>query len=551
MDDDTICTICGEPMTRQSETDPITQVHNRGLNTSRDISTSRKDDKFKSWEGKVSMFFHEKCRKGYSALRLTVKRKRVSSTSLNSSTNSDVTDVAYFNEHCFICDKKLDRRHNKVSTVQHQDTYQKLITVASQRNDELARAVWNRLRDTSFVENHFQYHYLCYKSFLYSPSKKNVEEENTEGVIESYDEEPQQSNVSTKRDNNIDGICSYIEESRKFQFPLSELLNLSSEKIPNRISCEKLEDRYKYDISIVKHPGRETVIYYKKIDLTQICSDWVSKKSITDFEKNAVLNFAAKILRSEIVNATYQNSVYPPAETFLEDVNAEIPLLLKNFLNDLLLNRKGKEKKVEKTQVEVDMIAHSIVAYIRPRAFIPNLQLAVGVYVYRKTGSKIVIDLLSKFGVSASYASIQLYEASTIINPPIYQIDSAFVQFIFDNTDHIVGTLDGRETFHCLDGVAVHTPNFQVVVQDVSEKCARMPTAEEISKIKTIKTAPFGNIESSTLQNIDFIDVQTLKLGNRPIFPVYYAAYAWGKAVRNSKLPSWKGFMEVISAEID
>ena len=76
-----------------------------------------------------------------------------------------------------------------------------------------------------------------------------------------------------------------------------------------------------------------------------------------------------------------------------------------------------------------------------------------------------IIDLLSKCGISVSYKSIQLYEASIITNPPSQKINSAFVQFIFDNTDHNVGTLDGHETFHCLGGVAVYTPDFEVVLE--------------------------------------------------------------------------------------
>lgn len=126
------------------------------------------------------------------------------------------------------------------------------------------------------------------------------------------------------------------------------------------------------------------------------------------------------------------------------------------------------------------MIVHCIVNHIRPRAFLPKVQLAVGVYVYRKTGSKLVVDFLLKFEESASYASIQLYKASMIIDPPVYHIDSAFVQFIFDNTDHNVATLDDRETFHCLGEIAVYIPDFQVVEENGSNKYSKTPGAELI-----------------------------------------------------------------------
>ncbi|XP_058806652.1 uncharacterized protein LOC131673029 [Phymastichus coffea] len=451
MEDGTTCTICGEPL--ENNIDTIVQVHCRGLKTFIDKNKSREDEKHILWEGKESVNFHESCRKRYSALKSTSKRKRESSIpSLYSPTTSNDSNDFNFDEYCFICNKLLDRYHKKVSTLQHLYTYQNILKVASTKNDELGGAVWNRLRNMSFKEKFFQYHYVCYINFWHNPSKVSLEEEHSEQVTDLSDEEPVSSNFDIERDRVIDNICSYIEKSGKFQFTLSKLHGLNEKKIRNKLLCNRLQDKYNDDIFILKHPGREIFIYYKKINFTQICSDWVNKKSISDFEKNAVINFATEILRSEILNAKYQNSLYPPAEKFLDNVNSEIPQLLKNFL-DGVLNSKGRMKSVEENQEKIDMIAHSIVTYTRPRAFLSNLQLALGLYVYRKTGSRIVIDLLSKFGVCASYSSIQLYEASTIINSPIHHVDSAFVQFIFDNTDHNVGTLDGRETFHCLGGV--------------------------------------------------------------------------------------------------
>ena len=160
-----------------------------------------------------------------------------------------------------------------------------------------------------------------------------------------------------------------------------------------------------------------------------------------------------------------------------------------------------------------------------------------------------IIDLLSKFGISASYQSVQLYEASKIINPPNQRIESAFVQFIFDNTDHNVGTLDGHETVHCLGGIAVYTPNFEVVVEGGSQKCSKMPTAADIASCKQIKTNPCSNLDSNALKNIEFVSVKTLHLGNRSIFPEYYAIYPWGKASEIPNLPSWRAFMELISKD--
>lgn len=87
--------------------------------------------------------------------------------------------------------------------------------------------------------------------------------------------------------------------------------------------------------------------------------------------------------------------------------------------------------------------------------------MSVGI-IRRKTGSKHVVNLLSQLGVSVSYYNVELYETSTIMNPPRLVINNAFVLFVFDNTDHNVRTLDGRKTFHCLGGIVIHTPQDEV-----------------------------------------------------------------------------------------
>lgn len=93
-----------------------------------------------------------------------------------------------------------------------------------------------------------------------------------------------------------------------------------------------------------------------------------------------------------------------------------------------MLTAREKNKDIEESYVKKNSIAHYIVSILRPKSFISNLQLAVGTYVYRKTGSRLIIDLLSKIAVCSSYHNLQLYEASTIIDPPKMNIDdNAFV----------------------------------------------------------------------------------------------------------------------------
>lgn len=82
--------------------------------------------------------------------------------------------------------------------------------------------------------------------------------------------------------------------------------------------------------------------------------------------------------------------------------------------------------------------------------------MAVGIYILRKTGSRLIVNLLYKLGVSASYNAINVYESSIVIDPPNKIVEDTIIQFVFDNTDHNMNTLDSRETFHLLGGI--YTP---------------------------------------------------------------------------------------------
>lgn len=64
--------------------------------------------------------------------------------------------------------------------------------------------------------------------------------------------------------------------------------------------------------------------------------------------------------------------------------------------------------------VTEEYIAHSIISAIPPNSFISPLLLSTGLYINRKWGSKLIVDLLAKLGVCASYYSVTLHELSAI-----------------------------------------------------------------------------------------------------------------------------------------
>jgi hypothetical protein len=94
-----------------------------------------------------------------------------------------------------------------------------------------------------------------------------------------------------------------------------------------------------------------------------------------------------------------------------------------------------------------------IVQAVRPRSVIAPVPFAVGVTVDHVCGSKYLLNILSRCGLSMSYDEVGRFKQSvtsydTVDLPVSYP--AAFTQFAADNGDHDVCTLDGSGTLHAM-----------------------------------------------------------------------------------------------------
>ncbi|CAG9765884.1 unnamed protein product [Ceutorhynchus assimilis] len=215
-----------------------------------------------------------------------------------------------------------------------------------------------------------------------------------------------------------------------------------------------LHNKYGKSIYIRQQQGKPTIIYYKYFNIGSMCNKFYWDEDYDEYEKEVVLKTAARLLRTDIKAKQYNVESFPPATQFLDDIDKDVPDSLRYFLSALIENAQSDDYLVKRK-----IISHSIISAIRSRTFISTLQLTGGTYIYRKTGSRQIIDMLDQMGVSVSYHHLQQYETSVILNPPDMTIeDGVHVQHVFDNTDHNVGSLDGHYTCHCLGGIAIYTP---------------------------------------------------------------------------------------------
>lgn len=87
--------------------------------------------------------------------------------------------------------------------------------------------------------------------------------------------------------------------------------------------------------------------------------------------------------------------------------------------------------------------------------------VSITVYIYKKFGSKHLLEILSSLGFPASYEEANRLEGSYVLQEKRAKIKESadqFTQFTLNNTDFNVNTLDGKNTFHAVGAIMVVTP---------------------------------------------------------------------------------------------
>ena len=164
----------------------------------------------------------------------------------------------------------------------------------------------------------------------------------------------------------------------------------------------------------------------------------------------------ARLIQEDVKSIEKKNEQYDIFESFSSDVNQQIalvPKLLKIFLETLF----GREN----FNLKVASIGQAIMQTSRPKMLLMPLQLGLSIQMHHHFGSRFLIDILFKMGFSCSYAEIQKFErsaAACLADESVPEHSNFFLQFIADNVDHNVATIDGQNTFHGMGIIATIMP---------------------------------------------------------------------------------------------
>lgn len=122
----------------------------------------------------------------------------------------------------------------------------------------------------------------------------------------------------------------------------------------------------------------------------------------------------------------------------------------------------------------------------RPRSFHSSLLASIALYIHRKSGLRSLVDMLHSFGFCASYNEVKKLLASNVNHDLPSVKKDGFIQFVFDNADHNINAIDGKDTFHSLGGIKCITPSHALIPSEPLKRLNTVPKAEELANINRI-----------------------------------------------------------------
>ena len=172
-----------------------------------------------------------------------------------------------------------------------------------------------------------------------------------------------------------------------------------------------------------------------------------SRREDSGEEVHRIIRTAANLIMAKIREQEYSTDFYPSQKDILSQriVPAGLKLLLEILVKDKL-----------KQQLQ------AITYAARPRSFIPPILFGLAVEADHVFGSRWLIDELHQVGFSASYSEVTRFKQSAVIEEDTSSIlhsipCGTFTQFVGDNVDHNICTLDGKRTFHGMGILAAST----------------------------------------------------------------------------------------------
>lgn len=195
-------------------------------------------------------------------------------------------------------------------------------------------------------------------------------------------------------------VAEYLEEN-DIQVTLSELVEKMKEFCPNPYSSvymkKKLLEYFGDSIVITELNGTPNVVTLTKSVWSILQQFYKRLQKDTETEKRAIIDTAAKLIKSDIKLLEATKSRYPSSsdvaslQNNLQFVPESLQLLLKGIISE------------KENDLKVCSIGQALIQAARPRVLLAPLRIGLGIQMHHHFGSRFLIDTLNKMGFCSSY----------------------------------------------------------------------------------------------------------------------------------------------------
>lgn len=302
------------------------------------------------------------------------------------------------------------RRTQKISRVETLDMANKILHIATERDDDWGRQVIGRLEGScDLVAEEASYHRLCMSEFF-----ANRHCQYGQGSGRTEDEEKERA---------FNLFCEWLETEIEDQvFTIAELHtkmleDFSDGEVYGKQYFQELlvgkTGRYKDDMFITNQERKLGVLCMKD-KAKQILRD--HKKAMEQEEEDtAIIKTAALLIRNKIRTIKIDPG-YPKREEMANEY-PNVPEVLRLFLSYFLTG-----------DSLIDTWAQNIIKASRPRSGIMPAQLGLAVQLDHQFGSKWLIERMHRLKICESYTELQSYKWSVIRDIALKEIMGELIE---------------------------------------------------------------------------------------------------------------------------
>ena len=432
---------------------------------------------------------------------------------------------------CQLCGKKR-KQHNGKRYKPYKILTQNTATAIKNAAKDKKQKLYREIAHLDIVAREFHVHNPCFNDLTLDYYQGNAQ--SSKGASQQREHQNQEETSSYSK-SNYEGVKQYVVDSIiKDKKPASMKLlhEIYAIGIGSSSYRNKLKARLKNDFG-------DQICFLSQENKTLcevvISNEYFTADTVLHSEEQTVKH-AAKILRRSVFEKfeSFSMEEWPPDPNRFNSVDLQPPQIVQTFVRSLL--QPASSNRTPNIERIVDCLSQDIVYDVLNRRVPLKKHFLLGLGLHSLTGSRELIEILSKFGscvsynyvcdVETAYAEVAQEKAKlgfTLPIQPIIRELAIFSHFWVDNFDVLVDKQSGGGSINTTHMVTFQNPSKNGTNQAYKTFVPRRKSRQLFIEDINIDTLPVNKKQEPplTLSEISEITTNTTNFNNAYLIWIY------------------------------